>query len=215
MSINNNYEYNNSTNNSIYTSSIDPSLFKSVTDQAQLNSIIKNMTTDTLDRPIKFAKPKYTDVQKTYEELAPITNKPIEMPSKHSHKVRTTEPVFLQPQIIDENAHMSQILNNNNYDNIPLPTTSVINNLIKDSVMQSTYGSEIQGSNIQNMQNYGIPNTSMKNSNVQNYNNMPNTSMKNTNMQGSNMLNSKMNNSNMQSHITGSKMTKYEQRLRQ
>ena len=30
-------------NNSVYTSSIDPSLFQSVTDQAQLNSILKNM----------------------------------------------------------------------------------------------------------------------------------------------------------------------------
>ena len=49
-------------NNSVYTSSIDPSLFQSVTDQAQLNSIIKNMTTDTLDRPIKYSKPKYLQV---------------------------------------------------------------------------------------------------------------------------------------------------------
>ena len=57
-SVNYNSNINNSVQNSQYTSTIDPALFQSVTDQAQLNSIIKNMTSDTLDRPIKFAKPK-------------------------------------------------------------------------------------------------------------------------------------------------------------
>ena len=210
MSVNNsNY------NNSQYMSSIDPSLFQSVTDQAQLNSIINNMTSDTLDRPIKFAKPKYSDVKKTYEELAPITKETIEMPTKHSHKVRTTEPVFLQPKVYDENAHMSQIINNDNYyDDIPLPTNSVINNLIKESVLQSNLGPEFQSSQIQSQ----IGNSNMGSMKMK-------SKIDNSNI-GSMKMQSKIDNSNigslnMQSKVGKSKMeskigqTKYEQRLRQ
>ena len=148
-SINYNSNINNSVQNSQYTSTIDPALFQSVTDQAQLNSIIKNMTSDTLDRPIKFAKPKYSEVKQTYEVLAPITNKTIEMPTKHSSKVRTVEPVFQQPIFLNENAGLSTVFKGDNelLDNIPLPTNSVINNLIKDSVIQSNIelGKQMQG----------------------------------------------------------------------
>ena len=125
--------------NSQYYSTIGASQFQSITDQNQLNSIIKNMEGDTIDRPIKFAKPKYLDVQKTYEELDPIRNKTIIMPTKQSNKIRTTEPVFQKPIILGENASISQVFNGNELENqdIPLPTNSVINNLIKDSLIQS------------------------------------------------------------------------------
>ena len=153
-SINYNSNINNSVQNSVqssvYTSTIDPALFQSVTDQAQLNSIIKNMESDTLDRPIKFAKPKYSEVKKTYEVLAPITNKTIEMPTKHSSKVRTVEAVFQKPIYLDENAGISTIMKGGTQlEDIPLPTTSVINNLIKDSVIQSNinFGNQMQGYN--------------------------------------------------------------------
>ena len=143
---NNNYntsQYTGNVNASQYTSQLDPSLFQSVTDQNQLNSIIKNMETDNLDRPIKYAKPTYMEVQKTYKELAPITNAPIEMPMQYSKKVRQLETVYQKPVYLDENAGMSQILNNNNFEDIPLPTNSMINNLIQDSVMQSSTSPEI------------------------------------------------------------------------
>ena len=151
---------NNEINNSLYTSSIDPALFQSVTDQAQLNSIIKNMETDTLDRPIKYAKPTYMEVQKTYKELAPITNAPIEMPMQYSKKVRQLETIYQKPVYIDENTGMSQILNNNNFEDIPLPTNSVINNLIQDSVMQSSTTSEMP---IQIKSNVGMSNININN----------------------------------------------------
>jgi len=138
-------------NESVYTSHLDPSLFQSLTDQAQLNSIINNMQTDTVDRPIKFAKPKYGEVQKTYEVLAPITKEAIQLPAKHSSKVRTTETVFAKPIVLNENMGVSTILNNNELGvDVPLPTNSVINNLIKDSVMQSGFGTDINFSNIGN-----------------------------------------------------------------
>ena len=138
-------------NESVYTSHLDPSLFQSLTDQAQLNSIINNMQSDTVDRPIKFAKPKYGEVQKTYEVLAPITKEAIQLPAKHSSKVRTTETVFAKPIVLNENMGMSTILNNNELGvDVPLPTNSVINNLIKDSVMQSGFGTDINFSNIGN-----------------------------------------------------------------
>ena len=140
-------------NNSVYTSSIDPSLFQSVTDQAQLNSIIKNMTTDTLDRPIKYSKPKYLEVEKTYKELAPITNETIQMPTKHSNKIRTVDTVYQQPIVLGENASLSVIFKGNEYEqNIPIPTNSVINNLMKDSVMQSSYGQDFQPNYNQDIQ---------------------------------------------------------------
>ena len=148
-------------NESVYTSHLDPSLFQSLTDQAQLNSIINNMQTDTVDRPIKFAKPKYGEVQKTYEVLAPITKEAIQLPSKHSSKVRTTETVFAKPIVLNENMGVSTILNNNELGvDVPLPTNSVINNLIKDSVMQSGFGTDINFSNIGNSNINNIINNS-------------------------------------------------------
>ena len=152
-------------NESVYTSHLDPSLFQSLTDQAQLNSIINNMQTDTVDRPIKFAKPKYGEVQKTYEVLAPITKEAIQLPAKHSSKVRTTETVFAKPIVLNENMGVSTILNNNELGvDVPLPTNSVINNLIKDSVMQSGFGTDINFSNI------GNSNINIINNNINNLN---------------------------------------------
>ena len=152
-------------NESVYTSHLDPSLFQSLTDQAQLNSIINNMQTDTVDRPIKFAKPKYGEVQKTYEVLAPITKEAIQLPAKHSSKVRTTETVFAKPIVLNENMGVSTILNNNELGvDVPLPTNSVINNLIKDSVMQSGFGTDINFSNIGNS-NINNINNNINNSN--------------------------------------------------
>ena len=101
------------------------------------------METDNLDRPIKYAKPTYMEVQKTYKELAPITNAPIEMPTQYSKKVRQLDTFYQKPVYLDENIRMSQILNNNNFEDIPLPTNSMINNLIQDSVMQSSTSPEI------------------------------------------------------------------------
>ena len=148
-------------NESVYTSHLDPSLFQSLTDQAQLNSIINNMQSDTVDRPIKFAKPKYGEVQKTYEVLAPITKEAIQLPAKHSSKVRTTETVFAKPIVLNENMGVSTILNNNELGvDVPLPTNSVINNLIKDSVMQSGFGTDINFSNIGNSNINNIINNS-------------------------------------------------------
>ena len=152
-------------NESVYTSHLDPSLFQSLTDQAQLNSIINNMQSDTVDRPIKFAKPKYGEVQKTYEVLAPITKEAIQLPAKHSSKVRTTETVFAKPIVLNENMGVSTILNNNELGvDVPLPTNSVINNLIKDSVMQSGFGTDINFSNIGNS-NINNINNNINNSN--------------------------------------------------
>ena len=160
MSINTNYNYNYDSTNTQYYSQINPSLFKSVSDQAQLNSVIKNIQSET---PIKFSKPKYTQVEDTYEELAPITNQPIEMPTRQSKKIKTMEPIIQKTILLEENVGVSQIFNNDNlYNDIPLPTNSVINNLMKDSVVQSNFGPDIQTS----MNNYKIENSSKINNNI-------------------------------------------------
>ena len=160
MSINTNYNYDSSSQQ--YYSQINPSLFQSVSDQAQLNSVIKNIQSDT---PIKFSKPKYTEVPDTYKELAPITNKPIEMPTKQSKKIKTMEPVIQKTILLEDNVGVSQIFNNDNlYNDIPLPTNSVINNLVKDSVMVSNFGPDIQTS----MNNYEFDNKSNIKSNINN-----------------------------------------------
>ena len=192
MSINTNYNYNYDSTNTQYYSQINPSFFKSVSDQAQLNSVIKNIQSET---PIKFSKPKYTQVEDTYQELAPITNQPIEMPTRQSKKIKTMEPIIQKTILLEENVGVSQIFNNDNlYNDIPLPTNSVINNLMKDSVVQSNFGPDIQTS----MNNYKIENSSKINNNISQNNNINNSNYSNNF------------NSNYKSNM---RKTKYEQRL--
>ena len=200
-----------------YYSSIGASQFQSVTDQQQLNSIIQKMQGDTYDKSIKFAKPKYTtNVEKTYEELAPITKKTIQLPTKQSKKVRTTEPVFQKPIVLNENAGVSTILNNNDLaEDVPIPTNSVINNLIKDSVIQSqtSFNPEILES-----KNY---NNSYKNNNYNNiinndYNNSINPNYNNSiNNDYNNSINPNYNNSINNNYNNNKYQTKYEERIRQ
>ena len=86
-------------------------------------------------------------MKKTYEEREPIVKETIIMPTKVSKKVRTTKPVFIAPIYVKGEEGLKEALEKNQSkeyeENIPLPTASVINNLCKDSVVQSSYYSEV------------------------------------------------------------------------
>ena len=74
----------------------------------------------------KYEEPKYEEVHNTYEVLKPITKHVLELP--------------IQKEIIVNNEEeLNRVLNDDNLYNeeIPLPTKSTIQNLIKDSVVVS------------------------------------------------------------------------------
>ena len=126
------------------------------TEDENINNIMNLALVNTLSR-------NNLEIDGTWNKISTgtATNKAIEMPTKHSSKVRTLEPIFQKPIYLEENAGMSQILNDNNlYDDIPLPTNSVINNLIKDSTIQSNIAPEIQSSSAKSKMN--IENKSVK-----------------------------------------------------
>ena len=111
--------------------SITGSQFLSYVEPEKLSNEIKNMEGDEMDKPIRYAKPKYSQVKKTYQVLEPVTKKTIVMPEKVSKNVRSTKPVFVGQET-----------------DIPLPTASVIDDLCKQSVVQSfKYDSKIFESN--------------------------------------------------------------------
>jgi len=130
------------TGNETYTSSV---LQSYTTDPNLLSLEIKNMgDKDEINKSIKYAKPKYMEVKKTYEVMKPITKEAIQLPTKQSKKIRTTKPVFQDPIYLNKD-QMSQALKDNKYfgeeANIPLPTQSTINNLCKASVYDSSSSS--------------------------------------------------------------------------
>ena len=130
------------TGNETYTSSV---LQSYTTDPNLLSLEIKNMgDKDEINKSIKYAKPKYMEVKKTYEIMKPITKEAIQLPTKQSKKIRSTKPVFQEPIYLNKD-QMSQVLKDNKYfgeeANIPLPTQSTINNLINASVFDSTNSS--------------------------------------------------------------------------
>ena len=130
----------------IYTGgeSISNSQLGSIMDPTKLSAELKNMEGDVMDRPIKYAKPKYSEVKKTYKVLEPITKETIVLPTKESKKIRETKPVFQEPIYVSGKDGLKAALQNPDYSNIPLPTASVINNLCQSSVVQSNYYSESQ-----------------------------------------------------------------------
>jgi hypothetical protein len=130
------------TGNETYTSSV---LQSYTTDPNLLSLEIKNMgDKDEINKSIKYAKPKYMEVKKTYEVMKPITKEAIQLPTKQPKKIRSTKPVFQEPIYLNKD-QMSQVLKDNKYfgeeANIPLPTQSTINNLCKASVYESSNSS--------------------------------------------------------------------------
>ena len=135
------------TGNETYTAS----QLQSYADPAFLSAELRNMgNQDMINKPLKYAKPKYIEETETYKVLKPITKEAVELPTKRSNKIKTTKAVYQAPIYVDGKEQLNQLLNDQNFgydSNIPLPTQSTINNLCTASLFQpnaSNYYSEPQ-----------------------------------------------------------------------
>ena len=104
-------------------------------------------------KPAIYSEPKYIKEKKTYEVLKPITKDVMQIPDKRKHKVKTTKTIYNKEIVIGENEDLNLfLLDNAKFEqevNVPLPTKSTIQNLCKDSVIQSFHPSFQQSNSIQ------------------------------------------------------------------
>ena len=87
----------------------------------------------------KYEEPKYEEVHNTYEVLKPITKHVLELPIEKKKKIKTVKTIVQKEIIVNNEEELNRVLNDDNLYNeeIPLPTKSTIQNLIKDSVVVS------------------------------------------------------------------------------
>ena len=110
-----------------------------------LSTEMKYDQSEMIVAPAEYAKPKYIKEKNTYEVLKPLTKQVVELPIKRKQKVKTVETVYKKEIVISENEDINKILENNNLfsteEETPMITQSVIQNLCKDSVIDSNYPS--------------------------------------------------------------------------
>ena len=99
-------------NNNFYTSgqSKEISPFESYMDPEKLSRDLENMQGDVLEKPVKYEKPRYSQVKKTYEVRESITEEPVIMPERISKKIRETKPVFQQPIYVEGKEALNKAL---------------------------------------------------------------------------------------------------------
>ena len=87
----------------------------------------------------KYEEPKYEEVHNTYEVLKPITKHLLELPIEKKKKIKIAKTIIQKEIIVNNEEELNRVLNDDNLYNeeIPLPTKSAIQNLIKDSVVVS------------------------------------------------------------------------------
>ena len=87
----------------------------------------------------KYEEPKYEEVHNTYEVLKPITKHVLELPIEKKKKIKLAKTIIQKEIIVNNEEELNRVLNDDNLYNeeIPLPTKSTIQNLIKDSVVVS------------------------------------------------------------------------------
>ena len=87
----------------------------------------------------KYEEPKYEEVHNTYEVLKPITKHVLELPIEKKKKIKIAKTIIQKEIIVNNEEELNRVLNDDNLYNeeIPLPTKSAIQNLIKDSVVVS------------------------------------------------------------------------------
>ena len=92
---------------------------------------------------------KYEEVHNTYEVLKPITKHVLELPIEKKKKIKIAKTIIQKEIIVNNEEELNRVLNDDNLYNeeIPLPTKSTIQNLIKDSVVVS-YSNNTNNNNI-------------------------------------------------------------------
>ena len=177
--------------------SITDSQFLSYIEPQRLSSEIKNMEGDVIDKPIKYAQPKYSQVKKTYKVLEPITKETIVMPERVSKNVRQAKPVFMGKD-----------------GDIPLPTASVMSDLCKTSYVDTGIDSKIfesknepeiiKQSNELQFKNQGLKNSGVGKPTIYEGDFVEKTQAKNSNIQTS-IHESKRSQASRKSNIEGRK----------
>ena len=109
----------------------------------------------------KIERPKYQEDENTYEVLKPITRRIVELPLKVKKKIKTTKTVYRKEIIISHEQELNQILQEDLFKDVPLPSKSTIQNLMQDSMINSKIISS--NNNINN--NININNINKKNTN--------------------------------------------------
>ena len=85
----------------------------------------------------KIESPQYQEPENTYEVLKPITKRIMELPLKVKKKVKTVKPVYKKEIIVSNEQELNQILQNDLFQDVPLPSKSTIQNLMQDSMLES------------------------------------------------------------------------------
>ena len=91
------------------------------------------------DYNMKIKSTIYEEVHNTYEVLKPITKHVLELPIEKKKKIKIAKTIIQKEIIVNNEEELNRVLNDDNLYNeeIPLPTKSTIQNLIKDSVVVS------------------------------------------------------------------------------
>ena len=112
---------------------------KSSHDNSTLTSKeMKYNPNEVIVQPIKYENPQYNEVKNTYEILKPITKQIMELPVQVKKKIKTAKTVYNKEIIVNNEEEINQILNGGEiFQEIPLPSKSTIQNLIKDSMVLS------------------------------------------------------------------------------
>ena len=86
----------------------------------------------------KIESPQYQEEENTYEVLKPITKQIMELPIQVKKKIKTTKTVYRKEIVVSNDEELNKILQGEDlFEEVPLPTKSTIQNLIKDSVILS------------------------------------------------------------------------------
>ena len=86
----------------------------------------------------KIESPQYQEEESTYEVLKPITKQIMELPIQVKKKIKTTKTVYRKEIVVSNDEELNKILQGDDlFEDVPLPTKSTIQNLIKDSVILS------------------------------------------------------------------------------
>ena len=126
---------------------------------------------------IKYEDPQYQSVKNTYEVLKPITKQVMELPPMQKKKIKTAKTIIQKEIVVNNEEELNKILQGEDLINeeIPLPTKSTIQNLLKDSIVindnkNSLYNSQRLKSTKNNLINniHNINNNSHQNHQQQN-----------------------------------------------
>ncbi len=86
----------------------------------------------------KIESPQYQEEENTYEVLKPITKQIMELPIQVKKKIKTTKTIYRKEIVVSNDEELNKILQGDDlFEDVPLPTKSTIQNLIKDSVILS------------------------------------------------------------------------------